>query len=99
MDPKVVSGWMNEGAPNALHRQARSYPPRQAARWTATEEQDMLSAVLRGATCEQIARIHQRSIGGVSTRLARLWSTYPASQYNQPKTAKYPWWPKSLRLK
>lgn len=65
-------GWIATGVINESHRAARGYPRRQAVRWNKKEEMDLLDAHSQGLGVKKLARLHERSEGGVSSRLMDL---------------------------
>ena len=45
-----------------------SYPVNLGQRWTTEEEKQLLKELNNGLTVEQIAHIHQRTVGGICSR-------------------------------
>lgn len=44
-------------------------PNRQGVRWTPKEDFDLLQAFRRGVSVEELAKRHQRTVGGITSRL------------------------------
>lgn len=49
-----------------------SYPSNLGQRWTAEEEKQLLKELNNGLTAEQIAHIHQRTVGGICARQTQI---------------------------
>lgn len=71
--------------PSSAHRPGKAGLP-----WSAEEDRQLLQSFDAGASVQQLATQHQRSRGGITSRLVRLGRIQERSEAHRPRQAGAP---------
>jgi hypothetical protein len=66
-------GWIQDGIIAPAKRTSGTKARRQAVRWSTAEERDALAQVALGFDEREIAAWHERSVGGITSRLSKIY--------------------------